>query len=167
MIWFILSSLCVIWFIFSIKKGKKDDWENGWYAVGIIIPIIIWIVISIGTLVTYFKYQHRVEKYKIYQITIKNKIKNIKEIRKAFIESPAPLGNRNKINNTFAIDMVNKDLTKSLSDAYKDLELYIKEINDDYALWEYKYNNRIWTTCYIKPVYDAPLNISDYFNEQK
>ena len=164
MIWFILSILCIFLFIISFTYGQRNEWpDDGLYVLGVIISILIVVGTFIVTLNINLKYLHKVEQFKVYETTIKNKVASIKEIRKAFIKTSAPLGKGNKINNAFSIDMVNKDLTKCLSDGYRDLEQYIKDINDIQATWQYKYNNRIWTICYIKPLYDAPLNISDYF----
>lgn len=167
MFWFMILLISIFIFIYSFKVGQNNEWDEGVYIAGIIFPVFIVIAIVIATFCTYLTYQHNVEQFKIYDMTLKNKVANIKEIRKAFIDTPPLLGKNNKINNAIAIDMVNKDLTNCLSKAYRNLETYITEINVKYATWQYKYNNRFWTTCYIKPIYDAPLNISDYFKEDE
>jgi hypothetical protein len=154
MFWLIIFSLVFILGVARLIHGirENDDDSGGFGAFCIVISIasfVLWV--SVG----YYTWLEKAEQFKMIPVTIENKIEKIKQMKTTYY---APVDDGSQIN----IDMANKDLAISINNEIKDFEKYISDKNDEIINWNIKYKYRFWNACYVKPVIDKPLKLSDY-----
>ena len=152
MIWMILTLLTLLFSILCLYVAISFKRDTYFLSAGFLL--IISIIVGAVTMDCVINWKSRAQEYQMLDALIQNKLEKIEMMKDSYKQITNETGQMN-------IDMVNRDLTLSITKQIEELEEFTYGVNREIARWHVKYKNRFWTTCFVKPPRTRPILIKD------